>query len=89
MSTSAEIQDDLRALGRVFAGSAGERYREGFEEFVREHEFDLALHAVCDYLAESAPVQEPSILDQVKRLHCLMGIEDDCLLRLTQARTPH
>jgi hypothetical protein len=86
MPTSTEIQDDLRVLGRVLSGSADEKYREGFEEFVREHEFDLALHAVCDYLAERAPVRESAILDQVERLHFLMGIKDDCLLRLTRAQ---
>ncbi len=51
-------------------------------EFVREHEFDLALHAACDYLLEVPCMLNVNILDQVERLHTMMKIEDDCVKRL-------
>jgi len=57
-------------------------YRETFEEFVREHEFDLALHAVCDYLLEALPVFDSAIVDQIRQLHVTLQLDDHCAITL-------
>ena len=56
-----------------------------FDEFVRECELGLALHAVCDYLLESgSPRPEARVIERVHTLHRSMGIEGDCVDRLRQ-----
>ncbi len=60
-------------------------YLSLFDEFVREAEFGLALHAVCDCLLEpETPRPEPTTVERIRALHALMEIEDDCLDRLRQ-----
>jgi hypothetical protein len=56
-----------------------------FDEFVRECELGLALHAVCDYLLESgSPRPGPSVIERIDALHRSMKIQDDCVDRLRQ-----
>jgi hypothetical protein len=54
-----------------------------FDEFLREHEFDLALHVVCDFIIESPSVCiSGSVLNEIRDLHKQMEIEDQCILDL-------
>ena len=46
-----DLQPQLEVLKSVFP--LNERQNELFDEFVREHEFGLALHIVCDHILES------------------------------------
>jgi hypothetical protein len=54
-----------------------------FDESIREHEWEVALHVVCDYLLEPAtPPAPPEVIQQIQTLHRIMGIEDTCLADL-------
>ena len=56
-----------------------------FDEFIREDEFGLALHVVCDYLLtpDSARVDHGTT-SRIERLHFAMGIDDGCLLAIAK-----
>jgi hypothetical protein len=54
-----------------------------FDEFLREHEWGLALHVVCDYLLEPAtPPAAAELIEEIQGLHKAMGIEDSCAIDL-------
>ena len=54
-----------------------------FDEFIREHEWELALHVVCDYLLEPAtPPAAPELIEDIQSLHKAMGIWDSCVTDL-------
>jgi len=54
-----------------------------FDELIREHEWELALHVVCDYLLEPAtPPAAPELIEKIQSLHKVMGIEDSCVTDL-------
>ena len=54
-----------------------------FDEFIREHEWELALHVVCDYLLEPAtPAAAPELIAKIQNLHEIMGLEDSCVTDL-------
>jgi hypothetical protein len=58
-----------------------------FDEFIREHEWELALHVVCDHLLESTDhAERPEVLDQIAALHEAMAIEDTCVADLHRHR---
>jgi hypothetical protein len=60
-------------------------YCELFDEFVRECEFGLALHAVCDYLLEPlTPAVGEATTERIQALHESMKILDDCVAKLRQ-----
>lgn len=86
MSSSTALREELESLRRVFAKSDAETYREHFDEFLRQHEFELALHSVCDYLIGMASACDALTLECIQRLHEGMKIEDDCVLRLCSSR---
>ena len=53
-----------------------------FDEFIREHEWDLALHVVCDCLLEQTTPPEPAVVEQIQALHDIMKIGDSCVMKL-------
>jgi len=57
-----------------------------FDEFIREHEWSLALHVVWDCLLEQATLPEPALVEQIETLHDMMAIEDSCVMKLRQKR---
>jgi NADH:ubiquinone oxidoreductase subunit C len=59
------------------------KYSALFDEFLREHEFSLALQIVCDFLLESetSPPQL-SVLNEIAVLHQLMNLDNECIRRL-------
>ena len=54
-----------------------------FDEFIREHEWELALHVVCDYLLEpKTPSAPQELIEQIESLHRGMDIQDSCVTEL-------
>ncbi len=76
-----ELRAKLTELRQVLAdASDGEGYLALFDEFVRECEFDLALHNVCDYLLEpGTPAVEMETIDRIQALHVTLEVQDDCV----------
>ena len=66
-------------------------YRQHFDEVLNANEFEVALHALCDFLLE--PTTPNVGLDEVNKidtLHENMGLDDDCAaaLRAKSGVTP-
>lgn len=72
------IAQELVILKPALSG-AGDYVNQLFDEFVREDEWELALHLVCDYLLKPE-IQAPqiAIIEQIENLHQLMKIVDGC-----------
>jgi hypothetical protein len=73
--------EELRPLltGTVAVGG----YLEFFDEFVREQEFDLALHMICDFVIdENVPQIDPAVVERIRAIHQSMQIQDDCVERI-------
>jgi len=59
--------------------AGGDDVNQFFDDFVREHEWGLALHVVCDYLLEPEVQAVPlAVIQQIEALHEAMGIVDTC-----------
>jgi len=72
---------ELRHILTEKADASG--YLKFFDEFLGEHEFGLALHAVCDYLLESEVERIDCVtLEQIEALHSSMSVIDDCVQRM-------
>ena len=72
-----ELRDSTSAL------RADPKFLELFDEFLREHEFGLALETLCDFLLESAThLVSESVLVQIEKLHQLMNVKDSCVQNL-------
>jgi hypothetical protein len=68
----SDIENDSKYLGL-------------FDEFLREHEFGLALETLCDFLLEpKTQLMSESLLEQIKNLHQLMNVKDACVQNLRQ-----
>lgn len=81
------LQKSLATLSEVFVEEGASSYKESFEEFLREHEFGLALHSVCDYLISEGVGQ--ITLDRImliQELHSAMRLQDNCVSELESAR---
>lgn len=78
-----QMQIKLAPLRFELLGERARPFLDLFDEFVREGEFELALHAVCDSLPDqrSAPVDK-STIDLIRHLHAVMNIEDNCVVEL-------
>jgi hypothetical protein len=60
------------------------RYRDLVREFAEEHEFGLAVEAICDFLSEPGnPRPTAELVKEIGELHEAMGVVDDCVGRLT------
>jgi hypothetical protein len=77
-----EIVQKLASLRPVLS-TGGDDANQLFDDFVREHEWGLALHVVCDYLLEPKSQAAPTaVIQQVETLHEAMGIVDTCVADL-------
>jgi hypothetical protein len=78
-----ELKNRLRNLKPLLASGTEPAYERAFNEFVDHDEFDLALHALCDFLLEpnTAPPQLED-LREIDALHQMMDVTDDCMKRL-------
>jgi len=78
-----ETGQRLTSLRAVLSEGQGLNAHQIFDEFVREHEWGLALHVVCDYLLEPATQAAPiAVIQQIQILHEAMAIEDTCVADL-------
>jgi hypothetical protein len=78
-----EVNEKLARLRAMLSTAGGFNSSEVFDEFVREHEWGLALHVVCDYLLEPTAQAAPeAVIQQIQSLHAAMGIEDTCVADL-------
>jgi hypothetical protein len=81
--TAEVVRQRLATLRVVLETRQDSAWLEQFDEFIREHEWELALHVVCDHLLESADhVVHPDVLDQIAALHEAMGTKDTCVTTL-------
>jgi hypothetical protein len=77
------LTKELVALRDMLSCRLDTNFASIFDEFVGQHEFGLALNLVCDYLLEpTTPAASASILQQIQKLHALMKVEDDCVVKL-------
>lgn len=81
--SSQELKRHLEILKNAISKDLDANYSELFNEFIREHEFGLALHVVCDHLLESTRQPVTAILiKQIQALHVAMKIQDNCVAGL-------
>ena len=74
--------DSLKGLFSGRPGASG--LRAYFEESLAANELEVALHALCAFLLDpSAPPVSGTVAEQVSELHSLMGLEDECVYKLT------
>jgi|SRR5271163_4604480 len=86
-NTPAWRQDMVRKLASLkpLLSAGGDDLNQLFDEFVQEHEWELALHLVCDYLLEPKTHAQPeAVIQEIRDLHDVMGIEDTCIADLRQ-----
>jgi hypothetical protein len=56
-----------------------------FDEYASANEFGLALETLRDYLLEAdVPELERNVLREIQRLHAKMGVQDNCVTKLSQ-----
>jgi|SRR5208282_821629 len=73
----------LLPLRAVLPTGGDVKWSEIFDEFVEQHEWELALHAVCDCLLEPKSHAAPAaVIRQIETLHEAMGIVDACVADL-------
>jgi len=73
-----EMAQKLSSL-RPLLSMGGDNVNLFFDDFVREYEWGLALHVVCDYLLEPKTQAAPTaVIQQIEALHEAMGIVDSC-----------
>ena len=78
-----QVKEKLAQLRAMLSTGSGFNSWEVFDEFVREHEWGLALHVVCDYLLEPTAQAAPeAVIQEIQSLHETMGIEDTCVADL-------
>jgi hypothetical protein len=86
MKDLTRTQMDLKALSEVLCEDSAAPYKALFDEFMRVHEFGLALHSICDYLSsEGSESINPSRISLIEKLHASMQIQDNCLSELNDA----
>ena len=86
-SSRIALEGQLQALRPLLLTEHGKSLVELFDEFMQQHDFGLALHVVCDFILDSdSPPVSKSVLDQIRKLHVVMEIEDKCVEEL-QKRT--
>jgi hypothetical protein len=84
-----ELQDRLRNLRSVLVTERSGAFLGLFDEFLENHEFELALHTLCDFVLESdSPPVPTAILDQIQFLHATMKINDSCVEQLRNRTLP-
>jgi hypothetical protein len=78
------LKDELEALkGEVADLPLDPRGSALVDEFLDEHEFELALHVICDFLLDKKRgTPSELVLQRIESLHSRMGLTDDCVARL-------
>jgi hypothetical protein len=62
-------------------------YRQHFDEVLNANEFEIALHALCDFLLEpTTPNVGLDEINKIDTLHEKMGLNDDCSAALRAKR---
>lgn len=75
-----EIQRQLELLRQILPQTG--RQPVAFDGFLREQEFGLARHVICDYLAEPSSARaDTTIINRIHDLHAAMGMEDGVFVR--------
>ncbi len=70
-----ELEAQLQKLKDGLSDGVDLERSKLFDEFMREHEFGLALHLLCDYLLEpTTQPAAPTIVKLVEKLHASMQI---------------
>jgi hypothetical protein len=83
-----ELHVQLQSLRPVLLAEPNRSFLDLFDEFVEQHEFELALHLVCDFIFDSdSPQASKSIVDQIQHLHSTMKIDDGSVQKL-RSRMP-
>jgi hypothetical protein len=78
-----EMNTELAPLRSVLATGQAEAKLALFDELVEQHEWEIALHVVCDYLLEpTARISLEAIIEQIRTLHEKMGLHDTCVADL-------
>ena len=78
--TSNGVAAQLQSLRLILLTERGHSFLDLFDEFMREQEFELALHVVCDYILEpDCLTVSNATVEQIRRLHTEMEIVDDCV----------
>jgi hypothetical protein len=78
-----KLQAQLKNLRPVLVTERSETFRDLFDEFLEHHEFEVALHTLCDFVLESdSPPVTTKILEQIQHLHAAMKINDSCVEQL-------
>jgi hypothetical protein len=73
----------LQSLRPILLTEHGHSFLDLFDEFMREQEFGLALHVVCDYILEpNSPTVTNATVEQIRCLHTEMEIIDHCVEHL-------
>lgn len=74
-----EIEAQLQLLRHALFPYKEKPLVDLFDEFMAQREYELALHTVCDFLlGPAAPLASEAVLQQIRALHSVMGIEDGC-----------
>jgi hypothetical protein len=78
-----ELKAQLQELKDGLSEGVDLKRSQLFDELMREHEFGLALHLLCDYLLEpTTQPAAPTIVKLVEKLHASMQIVDNCVANL-------
>jgi hypothetical protein len=78
-----QMQGQLQNLRSVLVTERSRAFLDLFDEFLEHHEFELALHTLCDFVLESdSPPVAATIVDQIQLLHSGMKINDSCVEQL-------
>ncbi len=84
MAHYTELANRILQLRPLLSG-AGDQTVEFFDEFLREHEFDSALHVICDFLIDSPAARiSISTLNEIRDLHEEFRLEDECATKLEE-----
>jgi hypothetical protein len=77
-----ELEKQFEDFKGVLPPGMDPQCSELFDEFVREHEFGLALHVICDHLLESKTQPTTTLIRKIEALHAAMKIKDNCVASL-------
>ena len=82
------LETHLKSLRAVFSGGIkAEVYASLFDDSLSNREFGLALEVLCDFLLEPDVRSVSDLeLNEIASLRALMGVEDQCFLRLREKR---
>jgi hypothetical protein len=88
MERYKELVIQLQSLRPIMLTDHSHSFLDLFDEFMREQEFELALHVVCDYILEpNSPNVTKSTVEQIRRLHTAMEIADSCVEKLQNSKS--